>query len=434
MHKFNALLAVALFAFLSAIAGCAQIVGVAPPGMESDAAVADSGTVESDTPSVPDATPVVDAGQLEDVQPDAPVHPSGLVTVTCGRPASPTVLTNTNDFSATTMTVAAVGRPVRVLHTNARFGWFGSGHDGFVAGERGDVYFRDFKWRNTSTGRIKQGPASIMLAATADRRRGTVVFNDAYTVEDGEAKTTELLVDVAAHEEMYHELTSRRFAFLFGNGVERSIFGANGIVYADTGEPVPSEDITYDYACFAETRDLEFQVIPRFADMIADMYRDKFVRYDATISPGSRHSLLPFFVMNEGAETGLFDGMQVAVRARNNGTSLRFANFATTCWVTSLTGDVTYGAGTINDDRIVFTGLRVPVAGGDMIPLVVRCSYAWPIEAVGNDIELRAGAYWDAFTMISLGDMGRIMGTTDLQDNREFDRPGSLMITMHQHP
>lgn len=410
MNIVTRFLIVTILAILATLAGCATTVA-------GTTAIGETGAADSGA---------VDAGQA-----DVPVYPRGHVAVTCAGPSAREVLTRTNDFAVRTVTIQVQGRSVEVVHTEGRLGWSGTGLDGFVASERGRTYFNDFKLRNTSTARIKQGPTS--LAVLTDRRSAVVAINDAFGIEAGESRTLEVLLDTAAQEDHYHDFTSHWYAFQFGNGRERSIFGAGGIIYTDTGEPVPAEDIEYDDSCFTYTKAIEFQVVPLFADMIADLYRDKFMRYEATVIPDARQSLLPYFVRNEGAEEGLFDGAQIVVRARNNGVELRFSNMASACWLTSLRGDVTYGSGTIRDNDVIFSNLRVPVPGRGQMVFMVRCSYRWPIEAIGNDIELRAGAYWDAFTMISLRDMGRIMGTTELQDNREFDRPESLIITVHQH-
>lgn len=401
------------------------------PGQASVCACTGQGLVGSQTcasdgqsfgecacPVVPDAGPA-----------DSGVRPQGRILVTCGGPESAEVLTDTNDFLTRTINVSATGRPVEVRRLRGELGWSSVGLSGHVVGMQGTRYFRDLKVRDRDTGQTLMGPMD--LSVRTNTRMGDVTFIDAFTVQNGTTRRLAITTDTAVREDWYHDFTFGFYAFRVGVEGEQRVFMGDDLRWADTGEIVRSDEVTYGPECFSQPAESHFFVRARFADLIAD--RGNTVTSSTVTGNGTSVAMLDVVVVNDGAEEGSMSGIVLEVGTRSNaGTEIYFRPMQIGCDLQT-TDHRTLGYGMVRETQVEFSNIDARVPGRSTAYFLVRCDLAFPTDiarAMSADFyEIRMGALYNRFSIRTQG-LARIQGTLVLDQNRLWSIPSAVTITL----
>ena len=401
------------------------------PGQTSVCACAGQGPVGSQTcatdgqsygvcscPVIPDAGPS-----------DSGVRPQGRVLVTCGGPESAETLTDTNDFSTRTINVSATGRSVEVRRLHGALGWSSVGIGGHVVGMMGTRYFRDLKVRDRDTGQTLMGPMDLNARTSA--QTGDVMFIDAFTVSSGTTRRLAVTTDISVREDWYHDLTFGFYAFRVGVEGEQRVFMGDDLRWADTGETVRSDEVTYDPNCFTAPAENDFMVRPRFADLIAD--RGALAVSSTIVGNAGGVAMLDVAVVNDGNEEGSMSGLVLDVSTRSNGgIDINFRPLQTRCDIQTV-DQRTLGYGTVRDTQVEFSNIDARVPGRATAHFLVRCDLVFPAilaQAMSADFyEIRMGALYNRFSIRNEGP-ARIQGTLVLDQNRLWSIPGAVTITL----
>lgn len=361
--------------------------------------------------------------------PDSGTRPQGRVLVTCGGPESAEVLTETNDFSTRTINISATGRSVEVRRLHGALGWSSVGIGGHVVGMNGTRYFRDLKVRDRDTGQTLMGPMDLNARTSA--QSGDVMFIDAFTVQNGTTRRLAVTTDTAVREDWYHDFTFGFYAFRVGVEGEQRVFMGDDLRWADTGETVRSDEITYDPGCFTAPSENDFFVRPRFADLIAD--RGALAVSSTVMGNAGGVAMLDVAVVNDGAEEGSMSGLVVEVGTRSNtGTEIYFRPMQTRCDIQTVDGR-NLGQGTVGNTQVEFSNIDARVPGRSTAHFIVRCDLVFPAglaQAMSADFyEIRMGALYNRFSIRNEGP-ARIQGTLVLDQNRLWSIPGAVTITL----
>lgn len=361
--------------------------------------------------------------------PDSGVRPQGRVLVTCGGPEAAETLTDTNDFSTRTINISATGRSVEVRRLHGALGWSSVGIGGHVVGMMGTQYFRDLKVRDRDTGQTLMGPMDLNARISA--QNGDVMFIDAFTVPSGTTRRLAITTDTAVREDWYHDFTFGYYSFRVGVEGEQRVFMSNDLRWADTGETVSRDEVTYDPGCFAAPAENDFFVRPRFADLIAD--RGALAVSSTIVGNAGGVAMLDVAVVNDGNEEGSMSGLVLDVSTRSNGgIDIYFRPMQSRCDIQTV-DQRTLGNGMVRDTQVEFSNIDARVPGRSTAHFIVRCDLTFPTEfarAMSADwYEIRMGALYNRFS-IRNGSPARIQGTLVLDQNRLWIIPGAVTITL----
>ncbi len=344
-------------------------------------------------------------------------------------PRATETLTDTQDFSTRTINISATGRSIEVQRLHGALGWSSVGIGGHVIGMMGTRYFRDLKVRDRDTGQTLMGPMDLNAHTSA--QTGDVMFISAFIVQNGTTRRLSVTTNISWDEERYHDFIYGFYSFRVGVEGEQRVFTSDDLRWADTGETVTRDEVVYDPSCFAAPAENDFQVRARFADLIAD--RGALAVSSTIMGSASGVAMLDVAVVNDGAEAGSMSGLVVEVGTRSNtGTEIYFRPMQTRCDIETVDGRY-LGQGMVGNTQVEFSSIDARVPGRSTAHFIVRCDLVFPAtlaQAMSADwYEIRMGALYNRFSIRNAGP-ARIQGTLALDQNRLWNIPGAVTITL----